>query len=53
MDAKRQALDPTPPLPAHAELDLPIRIVHETPVKTEPEDVEVIDPAGNQGNLIK
>ncbi|PKY01261.1 ribonuclease H-like protein, partial [Aspergillus campestris IBT 28561] len=45
MDTKRQALDPTPPLPAHAELDLPIRIVHETPVKTEPEDVEVIDPA--------
>ncbi|PLN76432.1 ribonuclease H-like domain-containing protein [Aspergillus taichungensis] len=53
MDAKRQALDPTPPLPAHAELDLPIRIVHETPVQTEPEDVEVIDPAENQANPTK
>ncbi|KAL4788229.1 ribonuclease H-like domain-containing protein [Aspergillus varians] len=29
MDKKRRALDPAPPLPAHAELGLPIRVVHE------------------------
>ncbi|PWY69551.1 ribonuclease H-like protein [Aspergillus heteromorphus CBS 117.55] len=44
MDAKRRALDPMPPLPAHAELDLPIRIVHEPPVNADPIDVEVIKP---------
>ncbi|KAL6233743.1 ribonuclease H-like domain-containing protein [Aspergillus navahoensis] len=34
MDAKRRALDPVPPLPAHDELNLPIRIKEESvPVK--------------------
>ncbi|OGM45647.1 putative 3-5 exonuclease [Aspergillus bombycis] len=46
MNEKRMALDPMPPLPAHAELNLPIRIVHETLVNTEPE-VEVIEPIDN------
>ncbi|KAE8152559.1 ribonuclease H-like protein [Aspergillus avenaceus] len=32
MNEKRLALEPVPPLPAHAELDLPIRIVCENPV---------------------
>ncbi|KAF7593373.1 hypothetical protein BBP40_011562 [Aspergillus hancockii] len=44
MNDKRMALDPMPPLPAHAELNLPIRIVHETPVNTEPGEVEIIEP---------
>ncbi|KAE8348639.1 ribonuclease H-like domain-containing protein [Aspergillus coremiiformis] len=47
MNKKRKALNPMPPLPAHAELNLPIRIVHETPVNTQPEDVEVIKPTEN------
>ncbi|KAJ1706264.1 ribonuclease H-like domain-containing protein [Aspergillus flavus] len=47
MNAKRMTLDPIPPLPAHAELNLPIQIVHETPVNTEPEEVEVIEPIDN------
>lgn len=34
MDAKRRALTPTPPLPAHAELDQPIRLVEDLDVKT-------------------
>ncbi|KAF9886037.1 hypothetical protein FE257_012093 [Aspergillus nanangensis] len=46
MDSKRKALDPIPPLPAHAELDIPIRIVHDTLVQTDPDDVEVVRPAG-------
>ncbi|KNG86115.1 putative 3-5 exonuclease [Aspergillus nomiae NRRL 13137] len=46
MNEKRMALEPMPPLPAHAELNLPIRIVHEIPVNTEPE-VEVIEPIDN------
>lgn len=29
MDQKRQSMDPVPPRPAHAELDLPIRVVEE------------------------
>lgn len=44
MDAKRKALDPRPPLPAHADLDLPIRIVREPTVTTVPDDVEVVKP---------
>ncbi|PYH93484.1 ribonuclease H-like protein [Aspergillus ellipticus CBS 707.79] len=44
MDAKRKALDPMPPLPAHAELDLPIRIVHEPPVAADPSEVGFIKP---------
>ncbi|KAE8379259.1 ribonuclease H-like domain-containing protein [Aspergillus bertholletiae] len=47
MNEKRIALDPMPPLPAHAELNLPIQIVHETPVNTEPEEVEVVEPVDN------
>lgn len=47
MDAKRKALDPVPPLPAHAELDIPIRIVHDAPVQTDPDEVEVVRPAGS------
>ncbi|KAL5361629.1 ribonuclease H-like domain-containing protein [Aspergillus floccosus] len=46
MDAKRKALDPVPPLPAHAELDIPIRIVHDAPVQTDLDEVEVVRPAG-------
>lgn len=44
MDAKRKALDPRPPLPAHADLDLPIRIVQEPTTTTVPDDVEVVKP---------
>ncbi|GES63058.1 ribonuclease H-like protein [Aspergillus terreus] len=51
MDAKRKALDPVPPLPAHAELDIPIRIVHDAPVQTDPDEVEVVRPAG--GPVVK
>lgn len=38
MDAKRKALDPVPPLPAHAELNRPIRVAHarKTGVQLEP-----------------
>ncbi|KAL4893354.1 ribonuclease H-like domain-containing protein [Aspergillus ambiguus] len=46
MDAKRKALDPIPPLPAHAELDIPIRIVRDAPVQTDPDEVEVVRTAG-------
>ncbi|KKK12793.1 hypothetical protein P175DRAFT_0482054 [Aspergillus ochraceoroseus IBT 24754] len=44
LDAKRKALDPVPPLPAHAELNLPIRIIHD-PVKVDLAEAEVIEPA--------
>ncbi|PYI10575.1 ribonuclease H-like protein [Aspergillus sclerotiicarbonarius CBS 121057] len=44
MNAKRRAFDPRPPLPAHADLDRPIRIVREPPVATDPNDVEVVKP---------
>ncbi|OJK05327.1 hypothetical protein ASPACDRAFT_20693 [Aspergillus aculeatus ATCC 16872] len=44
MDAKRQALDPTPPLPAHAELNIPIRVVCKAPVTADLEEVEVVQP---------
>ena len=47
MNEKRMALDPVPPLPAHAELNLPIQIVHENPLNTGPEEVEVIEPIDN------
>lgn len=46
MDAKRKALDPVPPLPAHAELDIPIRIVHDAPVQADLDEVEVVRPTG-------
>ncbi|KAL2860878.1 3'-5' exonuclease [Aspergillus lucknowensis] len=38
MDAKRMALDPLPPLPAHAELDRPIRLVDEDSMNLDPAD---------------
>ena len=42
MEAKRKALDPTPPCPAHAELNLPIRLATGQTVATysEPEEAE-------------
>jgi hypothetical protein len=48
MDAKRRALTPMPPLPAHAELDQPIRLVEELDVETtnnKPVEPQVIKPA--------
>ncbi|RHZ67920.1 3'-5' exonuclease [Aspergillus thermomutatus] len=48
MDAKRRALTPMPPLPAHAELDLPIRLAEELDVETtnnKPVEPQVIKPA--------
>ncbi|KAL2828768.1 ribonuclease H-like domain-containing protein [Aspergillus cavernicola] len=49
MDAKRKALNPTPPLPAHAELNLPIRTVPEPEVSVDLESngIETIDPVNN------
>ncbi|GIJ91523.1 hypothetical protein Asppvi_010490 [Aspergillus pseudoviridinutans] len=47
MDAKRRALTPMPPLPAHAELDQPIRLVEDLDVETtnnEPVERQVIEP---------
>lgn len=42
MEAKRKAIEPTPPCPAHAELDLPIRLANGQTVATynEPEEAE-------------
>lgn len=42
MEAKRKALKPTPPCPAHAELNLPIRLANGQTVATynEPDEVE-------------
>ncbi|KAL5340538.1 ribonuclease H-like domain-containing protein [Aspergillus crustosus] len=47
MDAKRRALDPAPPLPAHAELNLPIRVIASAAEleSAEKSDVEPIDAA--------
>ncbi|RHZ71019.1 hypothetical protein CDV55_107506 [Aspergillus turcosus] len=48
MDAKRRALTPMPPLPAHAELDLPIRLAEEVDVETtnnKPVEPQGIKPA--------
>ncbi|KAL3478216.1 ribonuclease H-like domain-containing protein [Aspergillus californicus] len=49
MDAKREALVPIPPLPAHAELNLPIRTVPETEVtvNSAPMGIENIEPVDN------
>lgn len=42
MEAKRKAIEPTPPCPAHAELNLPIRLANGQTVATynEPEEAE-------------
>lgn len=50
MDHKRKAIVPTPPRPAHAELDLPIRLVEEEVAVDEETEVvtvsdAVVDPA--------
>lgn len=51
MDLKRQALDPTPPLPYHAELDLPIRLAEgvvsdtEEAAEEQEEPEEIASPA--------
>jgi hypothetical protein len=47
MDAKRMALTPMPPLPAHAELDQPIRLVEDLDVETtnnKPVERQIIEP---------
>ncbi|KAI9779185.1 MAG: hypothetical protein M1835_004755 [Candelina submexicana] len=41
MEGKRKALDPTPPRPAHAELNLPIRLADDVVVSTSDEQQEV------------
>ncbi|ROT39153.1 ribonuclease H-like protein [Sodiomyces alkalinus F11] len=43
LDEKRQALDPMPPLPYHAELGQPIRLAEGTTVSTTVNTVEVLD----------
>ncbi|KAL2858726.1 ribonuclease H-like domain-containing protein [Aspergillus pseudodeflectus] len=40
MDAKRKAMSPTPPLPAHAELNLPIRMYSKKTTSKDPVDVK-------------
>ncbi|KAL2068714.1 hypothetical protein VTL71DRAFT_15052 [Oculimacula yallundae] len=47
LEMKRKQLDPTPPRPYHAELNLPIRIAEgvEIPSDAEAEEVEPEDPA--------
>jgi hypothetical protein len=40
LDAKRKRLEPTPPLPWHAELDLPIRIAEGIEIPTDGEEDE-------------
>ncbi|KAA8642114.1 hypothetical protein EYZ11_001210 [Aspergillus tanneri] len=47
MDSKRKALNPVPPLPAHAELDLPIQIVCKSREHTESEDVQIVNETGS------
>ncbi len=57
MEAKRKALKPTPPCPAHAELNLPIRLANGQTVATynEPDEVEdetpQIEPIANNDVL--
>ena len=41
LEAKRKALNPTPPRPAHAELNLPIRLADGYPVSRLDEEVEI------------
>ncbi|KAI9042266.1 3'-5' exonuclease [Aspergillus affinis] len=43
LNAKRQSLDPMPPLPAHAELDLPIRVVEGSAENVDSDDVQLVD----------
>ncbi|PLB54244.1 ribonuclease H-like protein [Aspergillus steynii IBT 23096] len=43
LNAKRQLLDPMPPLPAHAELDLPIRVAYEPSKNIDSDDPEAVD----------
>lgn len=43
MEAKRRAIEPTPPCPAHAELNLPIRLATGQTVATYDESEEVED----------
>jgi hypothetical protein len=40
LDAKRKRLEPTPPLPFHAELDLPIRVAEGIEIPTDGEEDE-------------
>ncbi|CBF81416.1 hypothetical protein AN5680.2 [Aspergillus nidulans FGSC A4] len=49
MDAKRRALDPVPPLPAHDELNLSIRTKEESVPSEDPDPVDEI--AGNVGHV--
>ncbi|PYH43396.1 3'-5' exonuclease [Aspergillus saccharolyticus JOP 1030-1] len=44
MNKKRQTLEPVPPLPAHAELNLPIRVMCDAPVTADVEEVELFRP---------
>ncbi|KAL3494578.1 ribonuclease H-like domain-containing protein [Aspergillus germanicus] len=51
MDAKRKAMSPTPPLPAHAELNLPIRMYSKKTTSKDSVDVEsrVVAPVSSPG----
>ncbi|CZT02554.1 uncharacterized protein RCO7_06244 [Rhynchosporium graminicola] len=53
LEMKRKQLDPTPPRPYHAELNLPIRIAEgvEIPSDVEAEEVEPEEPAITSPNL--
>jgi hypothetical protein len=44
LDAKRKRLDPTPPLPWHAELDRPIRVAEGIEIPTDGEEDESEEP---------
>jgi hypothetical protein len=44
LDAKRKRLDPTPPLPWHAELDRPIRVAEGIEIPTDGEEDEPEEP---------
>lgn len=46
MDGKRQAMIPVPPRPAHAELDLPIRLIEETQKATVAEEEKAVAELG-------
>ncbi|KAL4881394.1 ribonuclease H-like domain-containing protein [Aspergillus karnatakaensis] len=52
MDAKRRALDPAPPLPAHADLNLPIRVISSSGALNAAVNGE-IKPAKRVGRLKK
>lgn len=49
MEIKRQAMDPMPPCPAHAELNLPIILPHGQTVNNDDKEPPVPEPDAFKG----